>query len=121
MPRARKGTIKEQQTRDRCNKIRSMLRRAWSKDPKRLQCLKDNRRKYVGDNKRQRFEHECNICKNWYKQDEMQIDHIVPAGSFLELTPKCIGEFAYKLFEGRLQKLCKACHKIKTKEERAAK
>jgi hypothetical protein len=114
----RKGTLEEQAIRDRCNKIRSMLRRAWSKDPKRLQCLKDKRRKYVGPNKRQRYEHQCNICKKWWKQDEVQIDHVVPAGSFLELTPECLGNWAFRLFEGQLQKVCVDCHNKKSAEER---
>lgn len=118
MARARKGSIEEQEIRDRCNKLRAMFRRAWSKDPKRLECLKNNRRKYVGPNKRQRFEHQCNSCKEWFKQDDVQIDHIEPAGSFLELTPECIGNFVYRLFEGKLQKLCIACHKVKSAEER---
>lgn len=118
MPRKRKGTEAEQEVRDRCNKLRAMFRRAWSKDPKRYDCLKANRRKYEGNNKRQRFEHQCNICKKWFKQDDVQIDHIEPAGSFLELTPECMGNFVYRLFEGRLQKLCSSCHKIKTKAER---
>lgn len=116
--RKRKGTLKEQAIRDRCNKLRSMFRRAWSKDPKRLECLKENRRKYEGPNKRQRFEHQCNVCKKWFKQDEVQIDHVNPAGSFLELTPECLGNFVFNLFEGELQKLCKECHKKKTAEER---
>lgn len=95
-----------------------MFRRAWSKDPKRYECLRANRRPYVGPNKRQRFEHQCNICKDWFKQDEVQIDHIIPAGSFLELTEECLGGFAWRLFQGELQKLCSECHKIKTKEDR---
>lgn len=118
MPRKRKGTQEEQDVRDRCNKLRAMFRRTWSKDPKRYDCLRNNRRKYDGPNKRQRFEHQCNICKNWFKQDEVQIDYKIPCGSFLELTAKCMGEFVFKLFEGELQKLCKNCHSKKTKEER---
>ncbi len=114
----RKGSIAEQEIRDRCNKLRAMFRRAWSRDPKRFECLKANRRKYDGPNKRQRFEHQCNECKQWFKQDEVQIDHINPCGSFLELTPECIGGFVYRLFEGSLQKLCGECHKKKTKQER---
>lgn len=104
---------------DRCNKLRSMLRRAWSRDPKRFQCLRDSRRPYVGENKRQRFEHQCNICKEWFKQSDVQVDHIIPAGSFLELTAECLGGFALRLFNGELQIACSDCHKKKTKEERA--
>lgn len=120
MPRKRQGTIEEQQKRDRCNKIRAMLRRAWSKDPKRFDCLKENRRKYNGPNKRQRYEHQCNICNKWFKQDQVQIDHIIPCGGF-DLTPESLGGFVLRMFEGELQKVCGECHKKKTAEERKTK
>ena len=116
MPRKRKGTEQEQQERDRCNKIRQMLRRAWSKDVRRYDCLKENRRKYEGPNKRQRYEHQCNICKEWYKQDQVQIDHVVACGAFT-LAPESLGAFVLRMFEGELQKLCSTCHKIKSKQE----
>ena len=108
----------EKEEKARCNKLRAMLRRAWSSDPRRYAVLKANRRPYKGPNKRQRFEHQCNICKEWFKQDEVQVDHIIPCGSFLKLTLECFGGFAWRLFEGELQKLCKGCHNEKTKEDR---
>lgn len=113
----RKGTLEEQEIRDRCNKLRAMLRRAWSRDPKRFDVLRKSRRPYVGENKRQRFEHQCNICKEWFKQSDVQVDHIIAAGSFLELTVECVGRFAMNLFQGELQVLCSTCHKKKSKEE----
>ena len=113
----RKGTVQEQEIRDRCNKLRAMFRRAWSRDPKRFEVLRDSRRPYTGDNKRQRFEHQCNICKEWFKQSDVQVDHIIECGSFLELSVKSIGQFAYRLFQGDLQVLCKPCHNKKSKEE----
>lgn len=113
--RKRKYSEEEQIEVDRCNKIRQMLRRAWSRDPKRFECLKDNRRKYVGENKKQRFEHQCNICKEWFKQSDVQIDHVTPCGSFLKYEQ--LGEWAGRLFLGDLQKVCSECHKIKTKAE----
>lgn len=118
MPRARKGTPEEQAIRDRCTQLRALFRRAWSRDPKRFACLAASRRKYNGPNKRQKYEHQCAYCKKWYKGTEVQVDHITPAGSFLELTVDCIGKFVYNLFQGELQVLCIACHtNIKTKAE----
>lgn len=115
----RRGTKEEQEIRDRCNKLRAMLRRAWSRDPKRFEVLRKSRRPYEGENKRQRFEHQCNICKEWFKQSDVQVDHDIPCGSFLELTPECLGEFAFRMFEGKLNVLCTLCHKKKSKEENA--
>jgi 5-methylcytosine-specific restriction endonuclease McrA len=111
----RKGTVEEQAIRDRCSQLRSMFRRIWCRDPNRSEALRLSRRAYKGDNKRQKYEYQCAHCKQWWKATEVQVDHITPAGSFLELTWECIGRFVYNLFQGRLQILCKPCHNIKTK------
>ena len=105
----------EKAEKDRCNKVRDMMRRAWSRDPERFEVLRKSRRPYKGENARQRFEHQCNICKKWFKQSDVQVDHVVPTGQFLSRDQ--IGEFAYRLFFGELQVLCSTCHKIKTKED----
>jgi hypothetical protein len=79
------------------------------------------RRRYEGANKRQRWEYQCNHCKKWFMDKEVQIDHETPVGSlksgddlkgFLErLTP-----------EVGFQVLCKdICHQAKTNEERGKK
>ena len=115
--RKSKYSPEEKEEVDRCNKIRALLRRAWSKDPRRFDVMKENRRKYEGENKRQRFEHQCNICKGWFRQDEVQVDHVIPCGSFLKLSQ--LGEWAHRLFCGELQKVCIVCHQIKTKLENA--
>ena len=116
--RKRKGTIEEQATRDRCNQLRALLRRAWSRDARRYQCLADSRRPYNGPSKQQKWEQQCAVCAKWFKASEVQVDHVTPCGSFLELTPECLGQFAYNMFENPLQTICKPCHKIKTAEER---
>jgi len=114
--RKRKGTIEEQEEKDRCNKIRSMLRRAWSRDPVRYEALRKARRAYAGDNKRQRFEYQCAICGEWWKQSDVSVDHCTPCGSFLNMEQ--IGEWVKRLFCGELQVLDKECHLKKTKQER---
>lgn len=47
---------------------------------------------------------------------EVQVDHIIQVGS-----DKDWNEFVARLFVGteKLQRLCRPCHAIKTKEERA--
>lgn len=116
MPRKRKYTEEQQIEVDRCNKIRQMLRRAWSKDPKRYEALKNAKKKYKGDNPRQKFEYVCAHCKKGFKQNEVSVDHIIPCGSFLKREQ--LGEWADRLFYGDLQVLCKVCHNKKTKEDR---
>lgn len=112
----KKLTAAEKEVRKRCNQVRAMMRRAWSRDPERYRCIREGRRDYEGPNKRQRFEYQCNMCKEWFKQGDLQVDHIIPCGSFLNYDD--IGGFAYRLFFGELQKLCKPCHLKKTKEDR---
>jgi len=79
------------------------------------------RRKYEGENRRQKWEYQCAHCKEWFAGKLIQVDHKIPVGSlkcgadlegFLErLTP-----------ETGFQMLCKdKCHQAKTNEERGKK
>ena len=98
--------------------LRSVLRRAWLRDPERAAALQLARRIYQGDNKRQRWEYSCAECAQWFMQKDVQVDHIIPAGTFLK--PEDWATFGPGLFCDRsgLQLLCKTCHKIKTNKER---
>jgi len=81
-------------------------------------CKMNARRVYKGSNKRQKFEYLCNVCKNYFPEKQINIDHIVPAG-----TLKCSEDlpgFVARLFvevEG-LQCICETCHSLKTEKER---
>jgi len=101
--------------------IRSALRqksRWW----KPISVCKENaRRAYTGTNKRQKYEYECNKCKNWFQDKNVNVDHMVPAGSL-----NCahdLPEFVERLFceADFLQVLCKTCHDKKTLKEKQAK
>jgi len=76
------------------------------------------KRPYKGTNKRQKFEYQCNHCKKWFPDKEVNVDHILPAG-----TLTCANDlpgFVERLFcevDG-LQLLCSECHTIKTKNEK---
>jgi 5-methylcytosine-specific restriction endonuclease McrA len=98
--------------------IRSTLRNKsrWWKPIS--QCKADARRKYNGPNKRQRWEYQCAKCKKWWSEKNINVDHIIPAGS-LQCADDLPG-FVERLFvevEG-LQVLCSNCHNLKTKSER---
>ena len=76
------------------------------------------KREYKGPNKRQKFEYQCNICKQYFPEKDVDVDHIIPAGS-LSCSQDLPG-FVERLFcevEG-LQTLCTDCHNIKTKQEK---
>jgi 5-methylcytosine-specific restriction endonuclease McrA len=78
------------------------------------------RRDSQSDNKRLKYEYQCAICKKWFPEKEIEVDHIVPTGSLRsgdDLKP-----FVANLFcevEG-LRTLCEPCHAIVTKEQKDA-
>lgn len=98
--------------------IRSALRnksRFWKPIS---QCKMNARRAYRGAGKRQKFEYQCNICKQWFPEKTINVDHITPAG-----TLSCANDlpgFVERLFceVDKLQVLCEKCHDIKTKNEK---
>lgn len=95
-------------------KIRASLRNAsrWWKPI--ADAKKNARRVYKGANKRQKWEYQCAECHLWFKDKEIEVDHIVEVGSL-----KCaedLPQFVERLFcevDG-LQVMCKPCHRNKT-------
>ena len=98
--------------------IRSALRQKsrWWKPI--AECKKNAKRAYKGPLKRQKFEYQCNQCKNWFPEKQIAVDHIVPAGELNDFND--LPDFTKRLFceiEG-LQVLCNICNDEKTKQER---
>lgn len=99
--------------------IRSALRqksRWWKPITK---CKMESRRAYKGPNKRQKFEYQCNTCKKWFSDKNINVDHINPAG-----TLRCAQDlpgFVERLFceVDNLQVLCSTCHNKKTQIEKS--
>jgi 5-methylcytosine-specific restriction endonuclease McrA len=98
--------------------IRSGLRQKsrWWKPI--TECKLAAKRTYKGPNKRQKFEYQCNQCKNWFPEKQINVDHIEPAGS-LNCAADLPG-FVERLFceRDKLQVLCTKCHDAKTKSEK---
>lgn len=98
--------------------IRSGLRQKsrWWKPI--TECKLKAKRAYKGTNKRQKFEYQCNQCKNWFPEKQINVDHIEPAGS-LNCAADLPG-FVERLFceQDNLQVLCTSCHDVKTKLEK---
>lgn len=98
--------------------IRSTLRqksRFWKPI---LQCKMNARRVYKGTNRRQKYEYQCNMCKNWFIEKKINVDHIIPAGSLS--SAKDLPGFIERLFceVDNLQVLCEKCHDKKTKADK---
>lgn len=99
--------------------IRSALRTRSLYWKPRSMAKQKVKRIYKGPNKLQKYEYQCNCCKKWFKDKEVNVDHIIPAGilrSFEDLTSFITNLFCDSLY---LQVLCKTCHNKKTQEERA--
>ncbi|MEI6186914.1 MAG: hypothetical protein WCP46_00230 [Alphaproteobacteria bacterium] len=95
--------------------IRSSLRRRTIVWKPIQSCKNKAKRVYVGPNKRQRVEFQCNICKNYFPDKQVSVDHIIPAGSLNSFAD--LPGFVERLFceENGLQVLCDNCHDNKSK------
>jgi 5-methylcytosine-specific restriction endonuclease McrA len=98
--------------------IRSGLRQKsrWWKPI--TECKAKAKRAYKGPLKRQKFEYQCNQCKKWFPEKQINVDHIIPAGT-LTCSADLPG-FVERLFceVDNLQVLCTKCHDSKTKSEK---
>lgn len=99
--------------------VRSALRQAWNRYPPKYQVLEQAGRPYVGPDKRQKKEFKCAICNEWHKRSNVEVDHMIPAGSLNEYDH--LPGFVERLFTSvdKLRVLCKPCHRIVTAEEKA--
>lgn len=98
--------------------IRSALRKAFSKYPVKYKVKAEASRPYKGPDKRRKKEYQCNVCKKWFADKEVAIDHIEPCGSLKNYDD--LPKFVSTLFceSDNLQVICTACHSQKTQEER---
>lgn len=101
--------------------LRSHLRRLTLRWKPRSECLKDNRRPSQGSNKRKRWEYECYMCGGWFYRDEVEVDHIVEAGSLKSFDDA--GPFIQRLLPEKegWGVVCKPCHQVKTQQNRKKK
>lgn len=97
--------------------IRSGLRAKWSRWPPKYQVLSDAKRNSKSDNKRLKYEFQCNECREWFPNKEVSVDHIVPVGTLRSYED--LPAFVQRLFVGvdKLQVLCSTCHNKKTRTE----
>lgn len=89
--------------------IRSGLRQKWVRWPPRYEALNAARKTVKG--KRHKYEYKCSKCRKWFKQKDVEVDHIEPAGSLSSYED--ISGFVERLFVSadKLRIVCKPCHK----------
>lgn len=83
-----------------------------------LETKKQARRPSQSLNKRLKWEYQCNICKEWFPEKEIKIDHIIPVGTLKTATDLPL--FVENLFceINNLQCVCDTCHNLKTQKEK---
>lgn len=98
--------------------IRSSLRRRTMVWKPIAQCKQNSKRAYKGTNPRQKWEYQCNSCKQYFPDKMVTVDHINPAGTLT--CANDLPQFVEKLFceVKDLQTLCKHCHDEKTKNDK---
>ena len=96
--------------------IRSALRRAFRYWKPIVNCKTSSRRPSQSENKRQKWEYQCNHCTEWFADKETQVDHITPVGT-LKCSDDLKGFIERLTPEEGFQLLCKECHAVKTKRE----
>lgn len=97
--------------------IRGGLRKAvWSRHPVKLEFMKSQRFKApIGVKGKDVWAYKCDICKEIYRQPDIEVDHIVPAGSLRseEDLQGFISRLSFVSYED-LRILDKKCHGIIT-------
>lgn len=98
--------------------VRSALRKAFTRWPPKYTCLNNAKTPYTGSSTRQKWQYKCSECGGQFQMKEIEVDHLVPAGSLKDYSD--LPGFVERLFvsEDKMQTICKPCHKAKTKRER---
>lgn len=103
--------------------LRGCLRKAWSRNPIKLNLIKKKRRQIPNPNPKGKkefvFGFDCDVCSGTFVLSEGEVDHIEPAGSLKSIED--IRGFVERLLfvtEDDLRLVCKGCHKAITYAEK---
>jgi len=102
--------------------LRSALRRHYRFWKPAALALEAASRPTQSANKRLKKEYQCADCKEWFKRDDVEKDHIIPCGSLRSLDD--VASFIERLTPedpAAFQILCKPHHLKKGAEDRAQK
>lgn len=95
--------------------IRSGLRQLSLRWPPLRDIMREGRRPYRGPDKRTKWEHRCELCGEWCRAKEIEIDHIEPVGQLKGYDD--VAGFVRRLLCERdnLRKLCVRCNQARRK------
>lgn len=99
--------------------VRGAIRQSWMKSPTKLAFLNMHIHPDMDDTNRRKWKIQCMCCGEWFKEGDVEVDHIEGNHSFSKISD--FENYFTKIlqvgFDG-LQILCKGCHKIKTHAEK---
>ena len=101
--------------------LRSGLRRMSRRWPPLVaHAVNAVRRMSQSDNKRLKWEFQCQTCQDWFARKDIEVDHIEPCGSLRTLGD--LQGFVSRLFceIAGLRVSCTTCHKARHDAERAS-
>ena len=104
--------------------LRGCLRKAWSRNPIKLNLLKSKRRQIPNPNPKGKKDtvwgFDCEMCNGTFPMNQGEVDHIVGAGS-LKAVEDIQGFVERLLFvtEDDLRLICKGCHRAVTYAEKS--
>jgi 5-methylcytosine-specific restriction endonuclease McrA len=81
--------------------------------------VKDAAKRELKERKgRQKYEYQCAHCQQWWSAKDVEVDHVIPAGSLKEYDD--LPGFVERMFceQDGLQVLCRECHKQKTEDDK---
>ena len=100
--------------------IRGNLRKMWSIYPVKNAYKKSKRqRKPIGRNGREIWASQCELCGEWKKESEVQVDHKIPFGAIEDSTGGYDGALTRLIISSKdMALLCKDCHSTKSYMEK---
>lgn len=99
--------------------VRGAIRQSWMKSPTKLAYLYMKTVPDMDDSTRTKWKIQCECCGEWFKLNEIQIDHVQGNNSFskIEDFESYFNNILMVGFDG-LQALCaENCHPLKTLSE----
>lgn len=102
--------------------LRGSMRRIWSKSPLKIKFIQANRFRIPSPRGKKYADvwgGKCSSCGNTFQQKELQVDHLVEAGSLRGWEDfDGFGKRLLAPMKGDLQLVCKPCHKIITHSQK---
>lgn len=95
--------------------VRGAIRKSWMSSPTKLSYLELGIVPDMDDTNRRKWKCQCEICKEWFKIADIQIDHVDGHNTFTQKSDfeNYFDSILMVGYDG-LQRLCLDCHSVKT-------